>query len=352
MIRGNYLLLIHYFSPILRTIQHILIILSVCNSMNYFGQKSDTVKHELFKNRVVLFADLGFNSAPFSLQDNYLLGVNKLDYKNNIRAVLGIGGAYKWFALRIGYALPGNLKSKSEYGNTEYFDVGLRFNIKRTFTNVVIRSYKGYAIKNAYEWNDTLDLEQPNAIMPNVSSTSISANVWYFISKEFKMQAVDGKVGHYTGAAKTWYFKTSLNLFGISNDTSPLIPEELRDSTIDRHHASSVGAIDLGLIPGYAYVNRIKNWQFAVFGGFGGVLQSKFYTKGQTSRGYLGIAPRIDIRFIVGYSKPKYFIMLTSDFDIKSLQIQNLKYNQTYYNLKIIGGFRFHTKKSRQKDWN
>ena len=343
-------MLIHYFSRVLGSIRDILIILTICNSWFCYGQNSDTLKHELFKDRIVLFADLGFNSAPFSIQDNYLLGIEKLNYKNNIKAVLGIGGAYKWFALRIGFALPGNLKPESEFGNTEYFDLGLRFNIKQTFSTIVIRSYRGYSIKNAYEWNDTLDVDNPNAIMPNVRSTSISANVWWFISKEFKMQAVDGKIGHYTGAVKTWYFKTSLNAFGIANGTRAIVPKELRDSLNDRHHASSIGAIDLGVVPGYAYVNRIKNWQFAAFAGLGGVIQSKYFTKGQTTRGFLGIAPRIDIRFILGYSKPKYFIMLTSDFDIKSLEVQNLKYNQSYYNLKLIGGLRLHTKKSKRTD--
>ncbi len=292
---------------------------------------------------------MGFHSAPFSLKDNYGLDVNKLKYKNNLKIALGFGFSYRWFALRIGFALPGNILAESRYGNTDYFDIGLKFNIKQTFCNIDFRSYSGYAIKDAYKWNDTLTELTPNDIRPNTRSASISANVWWFLSKNFHMKAVQGKAGHFTGESKTWYFKTSLNYFGISNDFGPLVPKELAD-TSDRINARTIGAIDLGVIPGYAYGNRINNWQFAVFAGIGGVIQSKFYTKGDITRGFLGIAPRVDLRLMGGYSKPRYFVLLATNFDIKSIKIQDLSYNQTFYNIKLIGGIRIHTKKSRQQE--
>ena len=322
------------------------ILLFFCKSVVY-SQYNDSLPYTMFKDKIVAFTDVGFNAAPFSLLDNYGLGVKKLQFKHNIRATLGFGFAYKWFALRIGFALPGNLKSESRFGNTEYFDLGLKFNIKQVYTNINLRNYKGYVLKDEYKWNDSLNSLTPNGFYPNLTSTNISANVWWFRSKEFNMNPVLGRVGHYDGPAKTWYFKTSLNFFGISSSGNIVSP--LLSDTTDRANASTIGAIDLGVIPGYAYVNRVNNWQFALFGGLGGVIQSKFYTTHGKTRSFLGIAPRVDLRLLGGYSKPSYFVLLTTDFDFKSVTIKDLKYNQTYYTIKLVAGIRIKTKSSKRK---
>lgn len=294
-------------------------------------------------------ADLGFNSAPFNIKDDYALGVKKVKYRNNIKPAIGIGMAYKWFGIRVGFTLPLNILDEKKYGDSKYFDIAIKANIKQTFCSIDLRSYQGYAVKDAYKFNDSISTDTPNAIMPFTRSASLSANVWYFRDKEFKMQAFQGKSAHFTGESKTWYFKGTMNFYGISNDFGTIIPTELTDS-IDRKSARGIGAIDLGFIPGYAYGNRINNWQFGVFAGLGGVIQSKYYTKDGVSRSFLGLAPRLDFKLSGGYSRPNFFVLLSTDFDIKSLTIQEMSYNQTYYNVKIMSGFRLHTKKSRKRD--
>ncbi len=327
----------------------LLFILTACNQVGVVAQENDTVPYRFFKERVVLLADLGFNSAPFSIKDNYAQGVKKIKYRNNIKPAVGIGIAYKWFGIRVGFTLPINILDEKKYGDTKYFDVAIKANIKQTFCSLDLRSYQGYSVKDAYKFNDSLNSDTPNAIMPFTRSASVSANVWYFRDKEFKMQAFQGKSAHFTGESKTWYFKGTLNFFGIANDFGTVIPIELAD-TIDRKSARGMGAIDLGFIPGYAYGNRINNWQFGLFAGLGGVIQSKYYTKDGINRSFLGLAPRLDFKISGGYTRPNFFVILSSDFDIKSLTIQEMSYNQTYYNVKIMSGFRLQTKKSRKKD--
>ena len=319
------------------------------NVANSVAQDNDTVPYRFFKQRVVLMADLGFNSAPFNIKDDYALGVKKVKYRNNVRPAIGIGMAYKWFGIRVGFTLPFNILDEKKYGDSKYFDIALKANIKQTFCSLDLRSYQGYTVKDAYKFNDSLSPDNPNAIMPFTRSASLSANVWYFRDKEFKMQAFQGKSAHFTGESKTWYFKGTMNFYGISNDFGTIVPTELTDS-IDRKNARGIGAIDLGFIPGYAYGNRINNWQFGVFAGLGGVIQSKYYTKDGISRSFLGLAPRLDFKLSGGYSRPNFFVLLSTDFDIKSLTIQEMSYNQTYYNVKIMSGFRLHTKNSRKKD--
>ena len=163
------------------------------------------------------------------------------------------------------------------------------------------------------------------------------------------MAAVFGKVGHYKKPEGTWYVKGTLNFFGVRNEGQSLTPSELIDTTQSKSYANNISALDLGAVPGYAYVGRINNWQFSAFGGIGAVVQSKIYQFGGTTRGVLGLAPRLDLRFIAGYSKPDYFFWIVSDFDIKSIRFREMRYNQIFYQLKVVGGIRLKEKDKKEK---
>lgn len=313
------------------------------------AQEQDSIPYNEYRNKIVLYSDLGFSSAPFSIKGDFSHGVDKVKYRHNQKFVLGFGVAYKWFALRLGFSLPGNLRAESRYGKANYQDLGLTFNIKQTYWDIDLRNYLGYVIKDAYTWNDTLNALSPNAKMGQTRSISASINSWYFRSKDFKMNSVLGKTGDFEYSHGTWYIKGTLNIFGSGNDGVPLMPQELVDTTQNIYQANSFSALDFGAVPGYAYVYRWKNWQAAGFGGLGGVIQSKFFTAGTLTRGYLGLAPRMDLRFIVGYSKPRYFLWLHTNFDIKSMRFMELSYRQMYNTIQLVGGFRLDKKSKKER---
>lgn len=321
--------------------------LITCVSLSHSQEKSDSLPYTLYKERVVLYSDLGFNAAPFKLKDNFNEGETSLKFKHNIRLGLGLGVMYKWFSLRIAFGLPGTMRPKSRFGESQFIDIGVNFNFKKTYWDIDAKSYSGYAIVNAKNWNDTLNKLTPNLLRSNTQTTSLSANAWYFRNDDFKMAAVLGKVGHYTKPVGTWYFKGTLNYFWVENKNKALTPTELIDSTQTKSYARSIGALDMGIVPGYAYVGRIDNWQFSAFGGLGVVAQIKGYTVDETGRGFIGLAPRVDLRFIAGYSKPDYFFWIVTDFDVKSIRFREMRYIQTFYMLKIVGGIRLKGKDKR-----
>ncbi len=306
--------------------------------------QQDTLPYTLFSNNIVLYTDLGFNSSPFSIKDDFIGGLDKLQFKHNLKATQGLGVMYQWFSLRLGFTLPGTLRNSDRWGKTRYSDLRLSFSVKRMYCDVGIRHYRGYVVKNAYPWNDTLSADQPHEFRPNTRSNSVSVNTWYFFNKNFRMPVVIGKVGHYKKAQYSGYLRGTINIFGVGNDTIPLVPELLIDTTQNKSSVHTITAVDIGLIPGFAYVNRIDNWQFSVLGGFGGVIQARFLESKKGTRGFLGLAPRFDVRFNAGYSQPKYFVMLITDFDFKSIRQNELVYFQSYYSLRIAAGIRCNRK--------
>lgn len=309
-------------------------------------------KPQLYRDKIVLYADHGFNAAPFSIRYPFSSTVNHVSFKHNLKPLLGFGIQYKWFGLRVGFSLKSQYRPTSRYGNSEYFDIGFRLNVKRTFWDIDFRNYKGYVIKDAYKWNDTLDALHPNLLMPNIKIFSLSVNSWYFRSKDYRMSAVLGTNDEFKKTRKTWYFKSTFNIFGVGNNASQLAPIPDIDSTDGRGRVKSLSAIDLGLVPGYAYTKRYNYWQASVFGGLGGVIQAKWYAHDSITRGFIGLAPRIDLRFVAGYSHPKYFFWFTSDFDIKNIQQQKLLYLQTYYQLRLVAGVRLDKKSGKKSDSN
>jgi len=313
--------------------------------------QDDTLNYRLYRNNLVLYTDLGFKAAPFNINyDGFPNGLKTLHFRHNIKPALGLGIAYKWFALRIGFGLPLELKPVSRFGHVQFTDIGFKFNVKRTFWDLDVRSYRGYVIRNAYEWNDTLNALNPNDVRPNTQAISFSLNCWYFKSEQLNMHSVFGIRGDFKKSTGTWYYKSTLNFFGVGNAGSPIITSVLADTNVTKTTARLASALDIGFVPGYAYIKRKDHWQAAIFGGLGAVIQTKTFVVDSIQRSFVGLAPRIDLRFIAGYSKPKYFFWFVTDFDIKSISFQGLSYRQTYYNLSLVGGYRFRERQKKRRD--
>lgn len=321
-------------------------ILSSC----FWAQEDDTtVYYTRFKEKIVLFSDIGYASAPFRIVYPFEEDVKRLKYRNNFNPVLGLGVSYKWFSLRLAFALKGTTRSVSRFGRSVLFDLGTSFQIKKWFFVLDARSYKGYAIRNAYQWNDTLSKLNPNDIRSNTQMASISINTWYFFNKHFNMPSVFGRTGHYERDLGTFYLKPIFSIHGVGNENKSIIPSELINPIDDKSSSSTFASTDIGLVPGYAYVHRNGNWQICGFLGLGGVIQGKFYNTLSGTRGYLGLAPRYDVKMYGGYSVPRYFAFLSLDFDNKSIRFTNLKYRQSYFTWKITAGIRLDKKKKDVK---
>ena len=93
--------------------------------------QKDSIFLEDFYESKVIYADIGFNTAPFSLHYNFPNGIEKLSYKNNYKPFLGMGFAYKWFSLRVGLPILGYFRDKEQFGETKQYNLGFDFDIKK-----------------------------------------------------------------------------------------------------------------------------------------------------------------------------------------------------------------------------
>lgn len=314
-----------------------------------FGQRQKPFHVEDFRDRHVMHCDLGVSPAPFNLHYPFSQDLKTLRYKNNFKPVLGLAYAYKWFSMRVAFPVLPGFRNKNLFGETQQFSLGFDYNFKRLYTDLDLRLNLGYALKNAYLFDSTFTPSSPHDIQPALGSLNVAAHLWYFHHDEFKMNALQGKRAHFNGQVHTWYLKATANFFGISSENNSIIPTLLHDPENSKTQSTAFSSFDLGLIPGYAYANRIRNWQFSGWAGVGPVVQSKFYVLEGTTNGYIGLAPRYDIRFVGGYSTEKQFVLLAAHFDNKSIRFNDLRYDQYFYTIRLVTGYRIPPKRKASK---
>lgn len=266
--------------------------------------------------------------------------------------MLGIGFSYRWFSLRIGAALIGNSRPVSKFGKANYIDIGTQFSIKKIYAEIDFRYYSGYILKNAFLWDSSYTFSQPNDLSQDINVYNVGGKMWYLHNKDFRMDPFTGNRGVYNKQVMTWYLAGRLDLYGINHQSGPLIPTSLHDSTNTKTASSALSAIELGIIPGFGYVNKIKNFQFGVMVALGPRLQIKSYKINDSDTGLAGIVPRYDLKAIFGYNVPRYFVMMHIEVDNKSIHFSDFKYNQTFFYLKIQTGYRFKEKESKKSRKN
>lgn len=284
---------------------------------------------ESFRNRPVMYADLGYNVNPFRISYPFSSQQSSLAYKNNFSPFLGLGFAYKWFHLRVGFPVIGNLRPADKFGKTTQYNLSYDFTYKGVWYDFEFKSTFGYALK------------QPHLLLPDAYAVNVMTNAWYFRNPDFQMNGLLGKRAHYTQQILTWYLKGTMNYFGSGNRGESLIPSTLQLPQQNLTTISKLQAFDFGAAPGVAYVNRKNNWQIGGWAGVGPVVQIKEYETPDFSKIRLGLAPRFDLRFMGGYSSDEKFFFIVTDFDNKSIRFDDLKYRQIYFALKFVAGYRF-----------
>lgn len=299
-------------------------------------ENKDTVTlHIDYKNKTIIYSDIGYSSAPFKIQFDTPNKVVNLSYKNNIQPFIGFGFIYKFISLHYTQLLPIHVKSVDRFGSNKYFNFNFDYTYKNIYSDIGYIQYQGFGIKNVEQLNSG-----NNLIYNDLKSKSFYLNSWYFGNKHFKIASLKGIRSVVENDLFSWYLKGTFNVFNLKN-TGPILPNEIVLSGNTINASYGVQGVDLGIIPGLAYVKRVGEFQFGALGGVGGVLQEKGYKTVNVNRYFLGVAPRYDLKIMLGYTQHDLFTMLHFEIDNKTIKFNDYKYHQSYYTIRIIGGYRF-----------
>jgi hypothetical protein len=326
-----------------------IVLFFLVTNVNFALCQGDSLPYISYKYNPIVFGDIGLSTAPASIRYPFNNGVKKLHFEHNNKLMIGAGFSYSWFALRVAVAMVGNLKSTKKYGKSNYFDIGTQFTIKKFYSEIGLRNYNGYVIKDAYKWDNDYTLETPNIRDSNVNVYNLSAKTWYLHNKDFKVNAFYGNRGFYKQQVWTWYLEGKLDLFSLRNKTKELIPKSLQDTTNLKTQSNALTAFDFGVLPGIGYVNSTHGFQYGIMLAAGPMLQIKAYDIKGESKAAMAIVGRYDVKVAFGYSQPRYFVMAHFNVDTKSIYFRPLKYHQTFFYFKIQSGYRFNERLPKKK---
>lgn len=312
--------------------------------------RSQELPYEMHKDKIIVHPSMGFRTAPFSLKSNFSDEIKKIKYRPNLNAIAGIGMTYKWVSFNLRFKLPGYIRNTERYGKTDYIDLSASFPWKGWFFLGSFNGYRGFALKNATKIDPTFGNEHSNNHIQNTTrNSSISVSAWKFFNPEFKVKPAMGIAGRYTAQAHSFYVKPTIDVHGV-NDPNQILPYQFFDTTISVYRAKNLSSIDMGAVPGFAYVNNVNGWQYGGWAGVGGVIQTKFFSADNVARGFLGLSPRLDINLKGGYNVDDWFVMLNAQYNNKRIRFNELSYRQSYYSLTISGGYRFKYKQRKKDD--
>jgi hypothetical protein len=293
-----------------------------------------------FEDKLTFYSDIGFNTSPYVIKSNFFGSTTKLNYSHNFRLQFGIGFSYRWINLQLNLPLPVYAKALSRFGSNT--TLGLQFNLnpRKIQMEFDLRYSKGFALKNAYYWSDTLNALNPNIIKPSNALFYLGTKAWYFENDNFKLKYLNGVTGYYNENIFSWFVNSAFRINSLK-DPNSIVPIALHSDTVTKTKSVQFSSGELAIVPGVAGVLVFNNFQLSLIGGLGGAFQIKQYKVTNKNKTFLGITPRYEIGLNMGYSKSNYFIFLTSDFENVSIVWQDLKYNQFYYALKLRIGYRF-----------
>ena len=318
----------------------VILAISFSSTLSFSQKENDSVPYDLYKDQLVLHASMGLNDAPFQLKGKFG-NASTLRFRSNLNPIMGFGVAYKWFALNLNFKLPGHIRNTDDYGSSNYYDLGVKFGIKRWFFKIDLHGYTGFGIKNARSINDSLPVSDEGIYYNDgIQSISFSINAYRFKNANFKMKPALGIVGRYLDKTSSFYMKYTINTHGVGA-SGGIVPSNFFDYSASVYEANTISAFDFGAVPGFAYVNNINGWQYSFLAGLGAVIQAKVFNFNGNSRGFLGLAPRLDLKAQAGYNVEKWFLMFTSSFDNKSIRFNDFRYRQIYYYLRLTYGYRF-----------
>jgi hypothetical protein len=307
----------------------------------------DSLPYSYHKHRFILYGGLGYNSAHMSYNlkyDNH----GKVDMVPNNPFLFQMGAAFRGVSLGLTFKLPLYALAVSDYGKTNYFDTRVKFAIKRLNFSIDLHSYQGFAYLNQ-QVKDTVALATKHGIHPNYTTTSLAVNMRYFFKKEMHYKSALGIQGNYNTSTWSPYLYGFVGGVAVRNGEDYLLPAFQRTDSLENSKAIGLGAFELGAIPGIAYVYRKKWFQGSAILGFGPLLQVKAYDTREVSRGFVGLNTRTDLQLSLGVQKDKWFVLLNSEFLFRRINIRNINFQEYFFYIRLVTGYRFKEKLPKQK---
>jgi len=308
---------------------------------NGFSVVSGDSSVRRFKNHISLAAhitriDLNANLSSAGNR-------NRIEYKTETAARLGMSFDYRWLAFELFARLP--FDKSSNKGKTQNSGIYGRINKSRFWANVIYQNFSGFYWSNPDQTTRNGIKDGSFPLRPDIKNNLLQVNAFYIFKPDrFSNPASQGENERQKKSGGSFFAGLGFYANNISGDSS-LVPQSI-DSQFDnirnvRRIRSWLGSLN----GGYAYCFVLKKkWYATVYAAPGLARftaisfsedQNRDVVKGQWTL-------RLESRISVGYNSDKYFggVLLSSFFNNQDLDT-GIAYSYSFQTFRVFFGKRF-----------
>ena len=252
---------------------------------------------------------------------------------------LGLGVAYKWFAVDLTFAL--GLRNKSEFENTRAFDFqGSMFSSKQYIT-FTIQYYQAYQLNSI----NGVDIILSEEIKRREDIRTINFGIQYMFATNYTKFSIKAPFVQNEGQRKSAgspIVGASFNMFVMDADSS-IVPNEVSDSFEPNLHLTDLNILSASASFGYMYTFVYKKRFFLTLSLIPGlnINGGDYYTD---NRNYNSASINLKLNSLnaIGYNSTKFFtgFQFLSDAYFARLE-KKLSAEIGHGKLSLFVGYRF-----------
>jgi hypothetical protein len=288
-----------------------------------------------------------------------LVAVNKINYfgirdKNSPAGLryrpeygvnLGIGVAYKWFALDLAFNI--GLRENKDFENSEYFDFQGRVFSSRQFFEGSLQYYYGHILANISGIDE--DLDDIAVIRDDIRSISFGLQYLYaFNYDKFSLKAPFVLNEIQLRSAGSPILGASFVYFSMVSDSS-IVPQSIMEYFDPRLYLTDFNVISLAVNAGYMYTFVWKKHFFITLGLIPGINFNLGDSKAEQRESFKwNVSYKMKTMNALGYNGDRFFTGFQFVGDWNNIRLYDKLHTKfTNGSLKFFIGYRFKNKRKK-----
>lgn len=264
-----------------------------------------------------------------------------VNYVSNNRQNIGLAFGYRGLYIAGSRSLPIYNFPVQRYGSSDYTDLGFGFSMKGIRFSGWYHDYTGLAEESATSRFPNFGVETPLPFRRDYRLQEyLLRGTWFFKRPKFSYNVAFNVTGQQLKSSNSFFLDFTGSYQKLSSRDSLLIPMLAAAYYKNPLDFQRINSFSVGLMPGWGGIVTGKHFFLAGVISLGG----RFCMLDMASEQSLVPTGAIESRsqLIIGYNRPRWYIMNLTNVSVYQVNVKDFAYNQTFTENVVEFGWRLH----------